>query len=143
MSTRCPAQVKRTAVTSAEGSRPLRAGLVDVVTDGVGAELGVSAAGTPPAGLALVGAAEEGERRARQDLQVDPRRAVLDVPDVQLDPVRPGQGGAAVDLRPAGDPGLDLQPSALALVVALHLVAQRRAGPDHAHVAANDVPELG
>src|SRR2546430_1138564 len=65
-------------------------------------------AGRPPAGRPLVGAAEERERRARKDLQVDQRRAVLDVPDVQLDPLLPRHRRAAVDLRPAGDPRLDL-----------------------------------
>src|SRR5919106_7053875 len=108
MSTRWPAQVKRTAVTEERLT-------------------------TPAAGLALVGAAEEGEGRAQQDLQVDERRAVLDVPDVELDPLRPRQRGAAVDLRPARDPGLHREPEPLALVVALDLVAERRARPDQAH----------
>ena len=53
-----------------------------------------------------------------------------------------GNVGAAVDLRPAGDARLDVEPVQLALVVLLDLVAERRARPDHRHVAANDVPEL-
>ena len=44
---------------------------------------------------------------ARQDPRIEPQRAVLDVPEVELDPLAPGQRGAAVDLRPPGDPGLD------------------------------------
>src|SRR5262245_401539 len=103
----------------------------------------LSAAWAPAARLALVRAAEEGERRPGEDLQVDPRRAVLDVPDVELDPVLPRQRCAAVDLRPAGDSGPHLEPAALALCVALHLVTQCRPRADHAHVAADDVPELG
>ena len=47
-----------------------------------------------------------------------------------------------MDLRPAGDPGQHLEPAALALGVALDLVAERRARPDQAHVAADDVPQL-
>ena len=43
----------------------------------------------PPSGGAAVGPTEEGERRAQQDLQVDEGGAVLDLPDVELDPVRP------------------------------------------------------
>ena len=39
-------------------------------------------------------------------------------------------------------PGLDLEPAALPLVVALDLVAERRARADDRHVAADDVPEL-
>ena len=45
-----------------------------------------------------------------QDLQVDARRAVLDVPDVELDPVLPRQRRPPVDLRPAGQAGPDLEP---------------------------------
>src|SRR5437868_10349789 len=91
---------------------------------------------------ALVRAAEERARRAQQDLQVDERRAVLDVPEVELDPLRPGEPRPAVDLRPAGDPGPDVEPVALPLVVLVDLVAKCRPRPDDRHVAANDVPEL-
>ena len=85
------------------------------------------AARLQPPVAALVRAAEQGERRAREDLQVDLRRAVLDVPDVQLDPLLPGQRRAAVDLRPAGDPRLDLEPPPLARRVPLDLVARASA----------------
>ena len=40
-------------------------------------------------------------RRRDEDAQVQPQRRVLDVPEVELDPLGPGQRGAAVDLRPA------------------------------------------
>src|SRR5437588_6332218 len=96
----------------------------------------------PAARLSLVRAAEERERRAREDAEVDERRAVLDVPDVELDPFRPWQRGASVHLRPAGDPGLHVEPVPLAVVVLLDLVAERRPRADHAHLAADDVPEL-
>src|SRR4051794_1175617 len=92
--------------------------------------------GTPAAGRAPVRPAEERERRPREDLQVDRERAALDVPDVELDPLRPGQRRAAVDLRPAGDPRLDLEPPPLPRRVALDLVAEGRPRADHAHVAA-------
>src|SRR6266542_3421563 len=97
----------------------------------------------PSAGLALVRPAEERGRGAQEDLQVEPRGAVLDVPDVQLDALCPRQPGAAVDLGPAGDAGLDLQPPALASRVLLDLVAQGRPRADDAHVPAHHVPELG
>src|SRR4051794_7393975 len=96
----------------------------------------------PATGLALVRAAEERERRPEQDLQLEERRAVLHVPDVELDPVGPRQLGAPVDLRPAGDPGLDVEAVALVVVVALDLVAERGPRPDDRHVAADHVPEL-
>src|SRR5262249_1392839 len=96
----------------------------------------------PTARLALVGAAEERERGSNEDPQVEARRAVLDVPDVELDPIRPRELGAAVHLRPAGDAGLDVEPVPLMLVVLLDLVAECRPRADHAHLAADDVPEL-
>ena len=96
----------------------------------------------PAAGRAAIGPAEERQRRSEQDREVDLRRAVLDVPDVELDPVRPRERRAPLNLRPAGEPGADLEAAALVLVVLLDLVAKRRARPDHAHVAAQDVPEL-
>ena len=42
------------------------------------------------------------------------RRAVLDVPDVELDALGPRQRRAAVDLRPAGDARLHVEPRAAA-----------------------------
>ena len=49
---------------------------------------------------------------------------------------------AAVDLRPAGQPGTDGEALPLPLGVPLDLVAERRPRPDHRHLAAHDVPEL-
>src|SRR5215831_14093790 len=89
----------------------------------------------PATRLALVRAAEERARRAEKDLQVTARRAVLDVPEVELDPLGPREAGAALDLRPAGDARPDVEPVALPLVVLLDLVAQRRPRPDDRHVA--------
>src|SRR5689334_22350482 len=106
MSTRCPAQVKRTAVTRRSLPRSCEFSL---------------RTGTPAAGLPLVRAAEEGERRAQEDSQVDARRAVLDVPDVEFDPLRPRQRRAPVDLRPTGEARLDVEPAALPLGVLLDL----------------------
>jgi len=84
----------------------------------------------------------ERERRAQEDLQVDERRAVLDVPDVELDALVPRQPRPAVHLGPAGETGLDLEPPALPRRVALDLVGERGPRADHAHVAPDDVPEL-
>src|SRR4029077_20712814 len=103
---------------------------------------GTSRRRLPAARLALVRAAEEGARSPGENPQVETRRAMLHVPDVQLDPVGPRQRRAAVDLRPAGDSGLDVEPVTLALVVLLDLVAQRRPWADDAHLAPDDVPEL-
>src|SRR5436189_5053975 len=67
---------------------------------------------------------------------------MLDVPDVELDPLVPRQARAAVDLRPARDAGLDLEPPSLARRVLPDLIGEGGAGADQAHVSADDVPEL-
>ena len=71
--------------------------------------------------------AEEHRDRAHEDLQVEPQRAVLDVPDVELDPLRPAERVAPADLRPAGDAGADREAAALERRVLVDLVAERRA----------------
>src|SRR5580765_1826860 len=96
----------------------------------------------PATRLALVGAAEERERRPEQDLQVERGRAVLDVVDVELDPIVPRELGAASDLGQARDPRLHLEATTLEVRVALDLVTERRPRPDDRHVATYDVPEL-
>src|SRR5262245_56677206 len=126
MSTRWPAHVKRTAVTTAEGSGAARAIRLR----------------PPPSGRTAVGTPEERERRSQEDREIHAWGAVVDVPDVELDPVRPRERGAAVDLGPAGEPGPHLEAAALVLVVLLDLVAERRPRADDAHVAANHIPEL-
>ena len=77
-----------------------------------------------------------------EDPQVEPQRGVLDVPEVELDPLVPRQRGAAVDLRPAGDPGQRVEPAPLALVVAVDLDLHGRARADERHLAAQHVDEV-
>src|SRR5204862_6483630 len=64
-------------------------------------------------------AAEDHAHGEQEDAQVQAPGAVLDVPEVELDALVPRQLGAAVDLGPARDAGLDRQALALALGVAL------------------------
>src|SRR5262245_20491239 len=67
---------------------------------------------------------------------------MLDVPEVEVDPLVPGERGAAVDLRPARQARLHREAAPLALRVALHLVAECRTRPDYGHLSADDVPQL-
>src|SRR4029079_4533993 len=64
------------------------------------------------------------------------------VPDVELDPVIPGEGRATVHLGEAGEARANLEPAALAIRVPVDLVAQCGPRPDHGHVAPEHVPEL-
>src|SRR5437016_3991874 len=79
----------------------------------------------PASGLAFVRSGEQRERRPREDLQIDPGRAVLDVPDVELDAFVPRQACPSVDLGPAGDSRLDVETPPLSRRVALDLIRER------------------
>ena len=67
---------------------------------------------------------------------------MLDVPEIELDPVRPRQGRAPVDLRPTGDPRLDGQSTPLAGRVLLHLCGHCGTRPHDRHLAAQDIPQV-
>src|SRR5215207_3219919 len=86
----------------------------------------------PAAGLALVEpvAAEHHPHRPPEDPQIERQRRVLDVPEVELDPLAPGQRRTALDLRPAGQAGQHVEPAALALGVAVDLHLHGRARAD-------------
>ena len=87
---------------------------------------------SPSSALAAVDDTRAQQHRdgAQEDAQVERQRAVLDVPDVELDALGPRERRAAVDLRPAGQARPDLEPAALAVRVVLDLVARASgAGP--------------
>src|SRR5687767_14526124 len=98
----------------------------------------------PAAAAALVDplTGDDDSYRTQEDPEVEPPRPVLDVPEVELDPLVPAQLRAAVDLRPARQPRADREPAALALGVLRDLDLDRRAGADDRHVAAQHVDEV-
>jgi hypothetical protein len=67
---------------------------------------------------------------------------VLDVPEVELDALRPRQGRPALDLRPARDARQDGEPAALALRVLVDLDLDGRPRADEGHLPAQDVHEV-
>ena len=106
-----------------------------------------SAARSTTRRLALSSEPEDLGDRQREDPQVQPQRPVLDVVVVPLDAVGDrGLAAQAVDLGPAGDPGLD----AVAVLVAgdvarelAHVLGALGPRADEAHVAAQHVEQLG
>ena len=70
------------------------------------------------------------------------QRRVLEVPEVELDALGPRQRRAAVDLRPARQPGAHLEPAALAVGVGVDLDLDRRPRPDERHLAPQHVDEV-
>src|SRR4051795_11213137 len=90
--------------------------------------------------------AEHGPERHQQDLDVEPERPVLDVVVVPLDAVAErGLAAQAVNLGPAGDPGLDAVAVAVAVDVVLEQPGEVRTlgtWADQAHVALEHVQQL-
>src|SRR5688572_5856347 len=84
--------------------------------------------------------------REPHDLEVEADRPVLDVIQVVFDALlERGVAAPAVDLRPAGDAGLDLVAQHVlrdAVLELLDEVGALRPRADDRHVAADDVPEL-
>ena len=95
---------------------------------------GVRASAIRRSGARLAEVPEQCRHGHQDDLEVEPRRAVLDVVVVPFDPV--GDRGVAaqpLDLRPAGDPGLDPMAVRVAidgLVEELHVGRPLRARAD-------------
>ncbi len=81
--------------------------------------------------------------RGQEDDEVEEERAVLDVVEVQALVGVEGRVVAGLDLPQAGDAGPHLVPVVEVGGELVDLVAQRRAGPDEAHVALQDVDQLG
>src|SRR5262245_3955215 len=90
---------------------------------------------------------EDPPHRERDDLEVEPERPVLDVLEVELDALlERGVAPQPVDLRPAGHAGLHLVPQHVAGDGPAELLDEEwalRSGTDDAHLAAQDVHELG
>ena len=92
---------------------------------GSSAIVGVAGAGDAAAAQARRGSWPAMMRRSRAT------RPVLDVPHVELEPVGPVEGVAAVDLRPAGDARPHVEAARL---------ARRRSGPGSGRAAAGGRP---
>src|SRR5918994_2905451 len=86
--------------------------------------------------------ARQQPRRSSQDPQVETQRAMVHVPDIELDSLLPAQRCAAVHLRPAGDPGLHFEPTALPGRVLLDLLLDRGTRPDDRHLSPHDVDQV-
>src|SRR5215212_7679437 len=95
--------------------------------------------------LVSVGAAagEDRHRGAEEDLEVEAERPGADVVEVEADHVVEGDLAAAADLPEAGDPGHRPQPPVLPVLVLVDLGGDRRARADQAHLAPEDVQQLG
>ena len=87
-------------------------------------------------------AADDLTQRTAEDLAVEAKGPVVDVPDVQRELVVPRERVAAVDLRPARDPRPHLVPPLLLGCVEIEVLHQQRARADEAHLAREHVEQL-
>lgn len=90
-------------------------------------------------------AAEDGGEGAEEDLGVEPEGPVVDVGEVEGDPFfEVFDAVAAGDLPEAGEAGFDAEAAALGVFFdARNFVDGEGAGADEAHLAPEDVDELG
>lgn len=68
---------------------------------------------------------------------------MVDVPDVELESFGPRKRSSPVDLGPPGESRAGLEAAPLVFVVENDVSGVQRPGPDKAHVADDDVPDLG
>src|SRR5207253_6082595 len=86
--------------------------------------------------------AEDRRNRAQQDLQIEPRRPVVDILEIELHPAVEVDLVAAADLPQTRQSRLHRQPPAMPPVVRRHFLRNRRPRADETHVALEHVPEL-
>src|SRR6476659_10774635 len=79
-------------------------------------------------------AAQDGQRGARDDLDVEPDRPVLDVVEVEPHEVVEVELGAARDLPQTRDAGQHAGTAAMTAVEQLAIAPRRRARPDQGHI---------
>ena len=88
---------------------------------------------------------EHDGNRPPHDFQIQPQGPVVNVFQIQPHPVAEiGDVVAAADLPEAGEAGFDAQAAAMRQIVkTFDFVHRQRARADEAHLAAQDVKELG
>ena len=79
----------------------------------------------------------------KHDLDVQPERPVVHVPDVIAEFVLPGDGVASVDLRPTRQAGISIVAAHLFGRISFKVFHQQRARTNQAHLTAQDVEEFG
>src|SRR4051812_29723981 len=95
------------------------------------------------AGLCDSTTTEHCRNRARDDLEVERKAPVVDVPDVERESLFPRLRVATVDLRPTRDARPHIVATALVRVISRQVLDEKGPWPHEAHVPAQHVPQLG
>ena len=77
-----------------------------------------------------------------KNLQVQAKRGVIYIPDVQFEPILPRQFVPAMNLGQTRDAWADFVPSGLLRRVAFQVLDEQRPWSNETHIAAHDVPEF-
>ena len=86
--------------------------------------------------------AEHIQDGAREDPEVEPQAPLIDIPDVEPEPLAEYDRVPPVDLRPASDAGQHLMPPVLLRRVVRQVFHEQRTRSHQRHVAPHDVPQL-
>ena len=87
-------------------------------------------------------AEDPGERRGN-NLQIQPKGAMVDIPDIEFEFLFPGDGIPAVNLSPTSDSRLDFLAPQLFRRVAMQILHEQRPGSHKAHLTVQDVQQFG
>src|SRR5882672_7752481 len=94
-------------------------------------------------GLVRASSAQYRRNRLEEDLEIQPQRPVLDVVEIQLQPLGERELAPSGDLPQAGETRLHAEALALdALVEEIHVPQRHGARPDEAHLTGQHVEEL-
>src|SRR6266487_3351504 len=83
------------------------------------------------------------ERRPEQDPQIEPDGPPINVREVQFNHFLESQGAAPADLPKSGEPRHNRQPRILPLTIEFDLIRERWARTNQAHLARDDIEQLG
>ncbi len=93
--------------------------------------------------LLRAGSGEDDADGAHDDLEIEPDAPVLDVGDIERNIAVERGILAALHLPETGDARRDIEAAQMVELVFHHFAGNRRTRTDHAHVAAQNIEELG
>jgi len=86
---------------------------------------------------------EHGSQGPDKKAEIETHRCMLDVPDVEVEPLGPTEGVASRDLGEAGDAGSNAVASPVSVGIERKVLHEQRARSDETHLAAQHVEQFG
>ena len=79
----------------------------------------------------------------QDNLDIQPERPMVDIPNVVVKLLFPGEGIATVDLSPSSDAGKYFVAASLLGGISLQVLGEQWSRTDYAHLTTEDIEELG